>query len=400
METTTPYEDSFLDTFGVASSTASSIHVGWHIKPLNIPFVEGFRVHYQKIASTYIQYGPKLRSSESEYDISNLVADTYYKVCLVVYRNDSNPYRECTDASTTNWQLPVSIGSSIGAVLALSMIVLIVLLSRCHFPLKYRGQKSKRSNKYDTISSTYHDDQYEFSETVTHGNEDDFTSEFDDDMYYEIPLHECKKSRQNAADKSVIPNGRGHVHPHSHNQQRHSLGRIQCTQPHHHTRQFRAYSIQADGNACFFNQPCSPLAKEPRKVSLEKATSNHDGNLTPEDVDTDHSPTHRVMSLPVLESRSPHGQGFSFIDFDIIPEGLSKASSKSTTSIDVEPPVNTTTTKKLLITDIDDISSLGAAGGEHEPVNSVENSCSPLEMTSTHRMFALPESVSFDEHTV
>lgn len=414
MDTTTPYEDSFLDTFGVSSSTASSIHVGWHIKPTNLPFVEGFRVHYQKIASTYIQYGPKLRSSESEYDISNLVADTYYKVCLVVYRNDSIPYRECTDASTTNWQLPVSIGSSIGAVLALSMIVLIVLLSRCHFPLKYRGQKSKRSNKYDTISSTYHDDQYEFSETVTHGNDEDFTSEFDDDLYYEIPLHECKKSRQSGAERGILTNGlcRGHVHPHCHNQQRHSLGRIQCSQPHHHTRQFRAYSIQADGNACFYNQPCSPLAKEPRKVLLERETSKPDDILTANSMErlsrkaaNDHSPTQCEMSLPVLETRSPHVQGFTFIDFDVIPEVSSKGSSKSNTSIDMQPGVNatptpTTTTKQLLITDIDDISSLGATGGVPEPNNSGEEQCSPLEMTSTQRMFALPESVSFDEHTV
>lgn len=434
METSTPYEDSFLDTFGVSSSTASSIQVGWHIKAGNMPFVEGFRVHYQKIASTYIQYGPKLRSSESEYEISNLVADTYYKVCLVVYRNDTIPYRECTDASTTNWQLPVSIGSSIGAVLALSMIVLIVLLSRCQIPLKYRGQKSKRSTKYDTISSNYHDDQYEFSETVTHGNEDDFTSEFDEDLYYEIPVHDSKKSRQCSSEKGILHNGicRGHVHPHNYSQ-RNSLGRIQCSQPHHHTRQFRAYSIQADGNACFYNQPCSPLAKEPRKVSLDRdflrseelgSVAQSMENSVIKTFCRDRSPTKREMSLPVLETRSPNAQSFTFIDFDAIPEVSSKGSSRSNTSIDAQPNVSSVPSvtsppdvmsspnitsppmvtspvaKQLLITDIDDMSTLGAAGGVPETKADNDQSCRTMEMTSTQRMFALPESVSFDEHTV
>lgn len=419
METSTTYEDSFLDTFEVSSSTSSSIQVGWHIKASNLPFVEGFRVHYQKIASTYIQYGPKLSSTDNEYEISSLVADTYYKVCLVVYRNDTAPFRECTDASTTNWQLPVSIGSSIGAVLALSMIVLIVLLSRCQIPMRYRGQKSKRSNKYDTISSNYHDDQYEFSETVTHGNDDDFTSEFDDDAYYEIPVHECKRSRQCSADKGILHNGlcRGHIHPHNFSQQRNSLGRIQCSQPHHHTRQFRAYSIQPDGNACFYNQPCSPLAKEPRKISFEKELSKSGDILASPRLETSQTvldndfrdvPTaRRDLTLPVLESRAPKSHDFTFIDFDAIPEVSSKTSSKSNMSVDMQSNVNNTQhntkpARQLLITDIDvdDMSNIGAAGGLRHSQSNPENCPKTFEMASTQRMFALPESVSFDEHTV
>ncbi|WAQ93920.1 hypothetical protein MAR_006392, partial [Mya arenaria] len=218
METSTLFEDSFVDTFDVLSSSGSSIQVGWKLKAANIPLVRQFQVHYQKVASQYIQYGPLLHANEREYEVEHLVADTYYKICLVVYRSNTTDYRECTDASTTNWQLPVSVGSSIGAMLALSVIVLIVLLSRCKVPLRYRGKKSKSSTRYDTIPSMYRDDQqFECSETVTHGNDDDFVSEFDDEAFYEVPLHDHTRSMRTVnPDKSAIQNGqcRCHVHPH------------------------------------------------------------------------------------------------------------------------------------------------------------------------------------------
>lgn len=71
----------------VASSTATSIHIRWAVSDLQ-PYtdssgpivIEGFRVHYQKVASTYVQYSHLLPPSAHSYSISNLVADTYYKV--------------------------------------------------------------------------------------------------------------------------------------------------------------------------------------------------------------------------------------------------------------------------------------------------------------------------------
>lgn len=412
METSTPIEESFLETFEVSSSSASAIQIQWHIRASNLPFVEGFRVHYQKVASTYIQYGPKLHSTDNEYEIANLVADTYYKVCLVVYRNDSIPFRECTDASTTNWEVPVSIGSSIGAVLALSMIVFIVLLSRCQIPLKYKRKKSKQLQKYDTISSNYHDDQYEFSETVTHGPDDDFTSEYDhdDENYFEISLPEPRRPRQFLPDKPGIPNGLGksHVNPHqfghSQSQHRNSLGRIQYppSHQHHHGRQFRAYSIQADGNVCFFNQPCSPLAKEPRKNSLGTEIRSHDelfqdGSIVPtrkkSSVKEPSSAKYDISTA--LKMCSPSTQAFVFIDET--PENTSKSSRSR--SIDSKEAIANSSKKEsdeLLITDIDfdDMSRFGAAGGS-SPSDKTNKT---IEMSASHGMIALPESVSFDEH--
>ena len=49
------------------------------------------------------------------------------------------PDRECVDASTSNWRIPVSIsiGSSIGAVLALFLIMLMVVaVARCPFAIR------------------------------------------------------------------------------------------------------------------------------------------------------------------------------------------------------------------------------------------------------------------------
>ncbi|XP_052791154.1 uncharacterized protein LOC128225147 [Mya arenaria] len=333
METSTLFEDSFVDTFDVLSSSGSSIQVGWKLKAANIPLVRQFQVHYQKVASQYIQYGPLLHANEREYEVEHLVADTYYKICLVVYRSNTTDYRECTDASTTNWQLPVSVGSSIGAMLALSVIVLIVLLSRCKVPLRYRGKKSKSSTRYDTIPSMYRDDQqFECSETVTHGNDDDFVSEFDDEAFYEVPLHDHTRSMRTVnPDKSAIQNGqcRCHVHPHgqANSQHRNSLGRINCSQPHHHTRQFRAYSIQANGSVCFFNQPCSPLAKDPKIPPLMRQDSKQDKNISPTGYKhTPNTPFTRSMSLkeypttrsditmPEQKVGSPPAQAFTFID--------------------------------------------------------------------------------------
>ncbi|XP_052791118.1 uncharacterized protein LOC128225122 [Mya arenaria] len=312
METSTLFEDSFVDTFDVLSSSGSSIQVGWKLKAANIPLVRQFQVHYQKVASQYIQYGPLLHANEREYEVEHLVADTYYKICLVVYRSNTTDYRECTDASTTNWQLPVSVGSSIGAMLALSVIVLIVLLSRCKVPLRYRGKKSKSSTRYDTIPSMYRDDQqFECSETVTHGNDDDFVSEFDDEAFYEVPLHDHTRSMRTVnPDKSAIQNGqcRCHVHPHgqANSQHRNSLGRINCSQPHHHTRQFRAYSIQANGSVCFFNQPCSPLAKDPKIPPLMRQDSKQDKISPPQDISI--RPIHLSHVQCRLKNIQQHGQ--------------------------------------------------------------------------------------------
>ena len=104
------------------------------------------------------------------------------QVCVVLFRNDSSgtSQRDCVDANTSGWHIPVSIGSSIGAVLALSIIVFIVLLSRCPSLVRHHRASASESSKYDSMtSSRYHD--HDLSDTTTqcgHDHDDDvFTSD-------------------------------------------------------------------------------------------------------------------------------------------------------------------------------------------------------------------------------
>ena len=84
---TTP-DDGYVESFEVDSSTSTSIQVKWTVQGAVVAFIDYFRVHYQKVASTYVQYGPKLPATTNVYEIRNLVADTYYKVNNTAYTVD------------------------------------------------------------------------------------------------------------------------------------------------------------------------------------------------------------------------------------------------------------------------------------------------------------------------
>lgn len=170
----------------VESSTTSSIKLSWG--PGTTPLLSAilaYQVHYQKEASKYVQYGPRLPATSNEYNIQNLVADTFYKICLVIYQNNTvTPDRECVDASTSNWRIPVSIsiGSSIGAVLALFLIMLMVVaVARCPFAIRWHHNQKMTARKYDSISSHFH---YDFSDTVTHERDEDYLSDHSENGLY------------------------------------------------------------------------------------------------------------------------------------------------------------------------------------------------------------------------
>lgn len=189
---------SFLESVEVASSTVSSIHVSWRSE--NVPQIQAFQVHIQEVASTYIRYSDMLPPTITQYNIDDLVADTYYKVCVAMYRNDTtSPIRECIDASTNNWQIPVSIGSSIGAILALSIIVLIVLIAQCPAILRRRRKRAKaEAALYNSMGSNQaRDEHLEMSDTTMHGHDDDIYSDHDMDSQADItsPLNESRASR-------------------------------------------------------------------------------------------------------------------------------------------------------------------------------------------------------------
>ncbi|VDI52600.1 uncharacterized protein LOC143064434 [Mytilus galloprovincialis] len=178
----------YIDAVEVSSTSTSSVEILWRANPDTVSNVLGYRVHYQKIASSYIQYGPHLSPTIHSYTVHNLVADTYYRICLMMLRNDTATLQKCVDASTRSWHIPVSIGSSIGAVLALSMIVFVILLLRWPSSIHWRGKQKTR--KYDSMSSHFNDELYDFSESVTMtAGHDDMFSDQSEGYVFELPVH-------------------------------------------------------------------------------------------------------------------------------------------------------------------------------------------------------------------
>ncbi|XP_052791051.1 uncharacterized protein LOC128225071 [Mya arenaria] len=378
MEMSTLFEDSFVETFDVISSTASSIQVGWELREANITLVRQFQVHYQKVASDYLQYGPLLHASARDFKVGNLVADTYYKVCLVVFGSNKMDYRQCTEASTTNWQLPISVGSSIGALLALSVIVLIVLLSRCKFSSRNGGKKSKSSTRYDTMTSMYHDNQ-----STIHGNEYDFVSEFDDEALYKVPLDASMQTSRSRLPDTAVHKGlcRGHMHLNSNrnSQHRHSLGRIQFSHPHHVIRKSCAHSIQGYCRGCDSQESCSPLKAYPKRSPFTRQDLKLDENISPIDCTcmpytritrslslNNYSLTRADVTMPEQDVSSHTAEYFTLID-EIPNIPSSKTSLKPNISATVSATTQSTNEKRTLISDIDfdsaDLSKYGASGG-------------------------------------
>ncbi|KAH9520071.1 hypothetical protein Btru_059862 [Bulinus truncatus] len=165
----------------VLATTASSISIQWAWKGLPGAQPRGFEVQYNRISSNYFQHSGMLLPTTNTYGIRNLVADTDYNICVRMCLNESLYQESCIEASTTSWHIPVSIGSSIGAVLALSIIVLIVLLSRCPNLVRQPRTAAAESSKYDSMSSHFPDDRYEMSDTTTHCQDHDRGD--DDDVF-------------------------------------------------------------------------------------------------------------------------------------------------------------------------------------------------------------------------
>lgn len=258
MESEKDEETSPIESVFVTGSTATSIEVSWNVQGENMQNIQGYRVHFQKIGSRYVQNSPMLPSTTTEYSVANLIMDTYYKVCLIMYRNDTAPVTECIDASTTNWHIPVSIGSSIGAVLALSIIVFLVFVSRCP-SINRRSRKTvSDSGKYDSMSSHAHDDNFELSDTTTQAQDDELFSDHDSTNFELMqPLH--------------VPSR----HHHHHHQHHHHSDR-----PANGNRNFIKPSIPA--HVLHLHSPRTPKShQEPSTFFSRHITGNAKGATPP-----------------------------------------------------------------------------------------------------------------------
>lgn len=173
--TQTPIKD-----LSVIGSESNSIHVQWDLHNRNS--INGFKVWYQHQGSPRIVKSQLLQTDIQDYKIRDLDANTQYKVCVEVYRANftSEPISTCIDAMTSNWHVPVSIGSSIGALLALIIIVVIVLVARLrgnktHRKMIVNGDvgKSFFSSSETEYSQRFND--YELSEMSGTGAEESYS---------------------------------------------------------------------------------------------------------------------------------------------------------------------------------------------------------------------------------
>lgn len=244
----------YIESVEVASTTTSSVEIIWRINAETMANILWYCVHYQKVASSYIQYGPNLQPSVHSYKVQNLVADTYYRLCVVMKRNDTTQIiQKCVDASTSSWHIPVSIGSSIGAVLALSMIVLVILLLRWPSVVHWRGKQKGCARKYDSMSSHFNEDLYDFSESVTMtAGHDDMFSEQSEGYVFELPTHIHHDSRHCNGNANYILHTGTHRKGSSSSTQKHSNHHpIQTIHHHHHSHAHCNNSGQING--CQFN---------------------------------------------------------------------------------------------------------------------------------------------------
>lgn len=206
-----------------------------------------------------------------------------------MYRNNTVPERECVDAATTSWHIPVSIGSSIGAVLALSIIVLIVLLSRCPTLARPSRPSHSQSSKYDSMSSHFPEDHNDLSDTITQCHDAD-----DDDVFHShchSDIVSAGGDGHSKQDMQVCTNNNHHPHPHHHHPHRQSMtlvmatatgrggGAGACGHPqlhyHHHHHHHRTMSVGSCGRTQSLSERSRPHVHRGRRARLLQLHSAH-----------------------------------------------------------------------------------------------------------------------------
>ena len=172
-----------LSAVRVASSTKDSVHVKWY--PASDTHqslkVHGYDVSYQALESTVVQYSQKLPSDKHDYNIKQLHEDTAYNVCIRVYTNVSthakanSEHSNCIQATTRSDSLHVALGSTLGAFLALAIILGFVFLAKWQYNRQRRRRQLKQSGGANG-DALYHsrdmqDVDYDMSELSMHVNE-------------------------------------------------------------------------------------------------------------------------------------------------------------------------------------------------------------------------------------
>lgn len=118
------------------SSTKDSIFIQWQPvseRELSVTRdIRGYKIIYQAIGSSFVQQTKLLTRDTSRYDITFLHENTFYNICVRSFLNHTHFVDDpgCVRGSTHTDSLGVAIGSTFGAFLALSFIVLLVFLAK------------------------------------------------------------------------------------------------------------------------------------------------------------------------------------------------------------------------------------------------------------------------------
>ena len=175
---------SIIQSLQLLSSAKDSLFIHWNVDEYALQYVDGYKVSYQAIGSTVIQYSHVLRPSKTSYDITQLHENTYYSICVKVSVNLANveQTRHCINVTTSIDSLSVALGSSFGAFLALGIIVFFVFIAKWQHNRKLQKQLQEvqpYGDSYEPV--TQNDLPLEMSEVSLQVNDDmahlDFSSE-------------------------------------------------------------------------------------------------------------------------------------------------------------------------------------------------------------------------------
>lgn len=145
--------DAVLRFIEISSTTKDSLLVTWTVRKDPVMIVSGYRIGYQALGSSVVQFTQKLRPLVTRYDITNLHENTVYNVCVEVISNASSVPAEdiekakdfrdlwgalCVTGTTNSDSLSVALGSTVGAFVALAVIVFFVLFAKWHHSRRKR----------------------------------------------------------------------------------------------------------------------------------------------------------------------------------------------------------------------------------------------------------------------
>lgn len=152
----------------VVSWSKDSIYVNWKFNsdhtPTNQTALRGYKIRYQAVGSSVVQYTGLLDRAASDYEITHLHENTNYEICVLRLETASRSTRRpisgaaaaamhstgrhegvtsvdvprvlsaaavaCVTGTTSTDSLSVALGSTFGAFLALGFIVALVFLAK------------------------------------------------------------------------------------------------------------------------------------------------------------------------------------------------------------------------------------------------------------------------------